>query len=63
MTATPEERREAAKHDPEIQAIMSDPAMQQILSSLSTPGALQEHMKNPEIAAKLMRLMRAGILG
>ena len=39
----PESRRKAAKHDPEVQAILGDPAMQIILQQMqSNPEALRE---------------------
>ncbi|KAI9144276.1 stress-induced-phosphoprotein 1-like protein [Paraphysoderma sedebokerense] len=59
-------REEAAKQamqDPEIQAILGDPVMQQILSQMqSDPGAVRDHMKNPVIAAKIRKLIASGIL-
>jgi stress-induced-phosphoprotein 1 len=39
----PEERRKAAMHDPEVQKILHDPAMQLILQQMqSNPAALRE---------------------
>lgn len=39
----PEERRKHAMHDPEVQKILGDPAMQLILQQMqSNPGALRE---------------------
>lgn len=39
----PEARRKAAMHDPEIQAILNDPAMQMILQQMqSQPEAIRE---------------------
>ena len=39
----PEARRKAAMHDPEVQAILNDPAMQMILQQMqSQPEALRE---------------------
>lgn len=67
--------------DPEIQQILSDPAMQLILQQMQeNPGALREyvnaqfillnfisflhsHLQNPEIAAKLEKLLQSGIIG
>ncbi len=38
-----EERREAAMKDPEVQAILADPAMQSILQQMSSdPSAVKE---------------------
>jgi stress-induced-phosphoprotein 1 len=45
------------------QAIMTDPIMQSILQQAqSDPAALQEHMKNPMIQKKIMKLVQAGII-
>lgn len=42
---------------------MSDPVMQQILQQAqSNPGALQDHMKNPLIRDKIVKLINAGII-
>ena len=39
----PEERRKVAMNNPEIQSIMSDPAMQMILKQMQeNPGAINE---------------------
>uniref|UniRef100_A0AC35TGC4 Stress-induced-phosphoprotein 1 n=1 Tax=Rhabditophanes sp. KR3021 TaxID=114890 RepID=A0AC35TGC4_9BILA len=63
-TGTEEETRERALKDPEIQKILSDPAMQAILQQMSTdPTAARDHMKNPEIMAKIMKLIDAGVVG
>jgi len=59
-----QQRAEQAMQDPEIQAIMSDPVMQSILQQMQAdPSALQEHMKDPAIAAKIQTLFQAGIIG
>ncbi|KAI9179349.1 Hsp90 cochaperone [Blastocladiella emersonii ATCC 22665] len=59
-----EERAKAAMRDPEIQAILSDPVMNQILQQMQEdPGAAREHMRNPAIADKIRKLVAAGILG
>ena len=43
MQDDPEARRKAAMHDPEVQAILGDPAMQVILQQMqSNPAALRE---------------------
>lgn len=57
---TPEER---VQRDPELQKILSDPAMRIILQQMQTdPKAAQEHMKNPLVASKIRKLIAAGIL-
>eukprot|EP00053_Salpingoeca_punica_P016466 m.155696 g.155696 ORF g.155696 m.155696 type:complete len:525 (-) comp16969_c3_seq1:1128-2702(-) len=58
-----EDRARAAMQDPEIIEILRDPVMNMILESMqSDPAAAQEHMKNPEIAKKIQRLVQAGIV-
>lgn len=59
----PEEIRKRAMNDPEIQSILTDPAMRIILEQMqSDPKALQEHLQNPAIAEKMMKLMDCGIV-
>jgi len=59
----PEKARERALQDPEVQAILKDPGMRMILEQMSNdPGAIREHLRNPEIAAKLLKLREAGIV-
>lgn len=42
---------------------MSDPIMQSILQqSQQNPGALQDHMRNPLIRDKIMKLVNAGVI-
>lgn len=42
---------------------MTDPVMQQILQQAqSNSGALQDHMKNPAIRDKIIKLVNAGII-
>jgi stress-induced-phosphoprotein 1 len=42
---------------------MNDPVMQQILQQAQqNPGALQDHMKNPIVRDKIMKLVNAGII-
>ena len=49
--------------DPEVAGIMQDPVMQSILQQAqSNPAALQDHMKNPGIRAKIQKLVAAGII-
>jgi stress-induced-phosphoprotein 1 len=43
--------------------IMTDPVMQSILQQAqSNPQALQDHMKNPTVRNKIMKLINAGII-
>ena len=49
--------------DPELAAIIGDPAMRMILQQMQTdPAAVQEHMRNPSVAAKIRKLVSSGIL-
>ncbi|KAI9030076.1 hypothetical protein CLU79DRAFT_733945 [Phycomyces nitens] len=58
-----EEILKRASQDPEIQRILSDPIMQQILQQMQQdPKAAQEHLKNPQVAANIRKLMAAGVL-
>ncbi|TDZ16256.1 Heat shock protein sti1-like protein [Colletotrichum orbiculare MAFF 240422] len=60
---TEDQTRERLGRDPEIQSIMQDPIMQSILQQAqSDPAALTEHMKNPEIRAKVQKLVAAGVI-
>ena len=44
-------------------SIMQDPVMQTILQQAqSDPAALQEHMKNPGVRAKIQKLVAAGVI-
>lgn len=59
----PEEVRQNAMNNPEVQQIMGDPAMRMILEQMQTdPKAVQEHMKNPAIMEKIMKLKDAGLI-
>ncbi|KAG1054530.1 hypothetical protein G6F43_003466 [Rhizopus delemar] len=58
-----EEILKRAAQDPEVQRILSDPVMQQILQQMQEdPKAAQEHLKNPQVASNIRKLMSAGIL-
>lgn len=62
--SNPDAIRKRAMQDPEVQEILADPAMQMILQQMNKdPKALQEHLKNPDIAKKIERLLEAGIIG
>jgi len=59
----PEEVRRNAMNNPEVQQIMADPAMRMILEQMQTdPQAVQEHLKNPAIMEKIMKLKEAGLI-
>merc|ERR1712083_1181301 len=61
--SNPEEVRKQAMNDPEVQKILNDPAMRMILEQMqSDPQAIQEHLKNPNIAEKFMKLREAGLI-
>ncbi|KAJ9600999.1 hypothetical protein L9F63_000837 [Diploptera punctata] len=63
VNANPEEVRKRAMADPEVQAIMRDPAMRLILEQMQNdPKALQDHLKNPDIAAKIQKLLESGLI-
>ena len=56
-------RQAKAMADPEIQGILSDPIMRQVLNDFQQdPKAAQQHMRQPQIMAKLQKLMAAGIV-
>jgi stress-induced-phosphoprotein 1 len=58
-----QERAAKAAQDPEIQNILRDPVMVQILNDMQTdPKAVANHMRNPAVAAKINKLIAAGIL-
>ncbi|RKU43498.1 Hsp90 cochaperone [Coniochaeta pulveracea] len=60
---TEEQTRERLARDPEIMSIMQDPVMQTILQQAqSDPKALQEHMRNPSVRAKVQKLVAAGVI-
>lgn len=57
---TDEQAYARAMRDPEIQGIMSDPVFQNILQQAQNePESLQQHMKEPVIREKIMKLVRA----
>ncbi|CAG2109209.1 unnamed protein product [Medioppia subpectinata] len=62
-SSNPDEVRKRAMADPEVQQILSDPAMRLILEQMQTdPKAVQEHLKNPEIQSKIYKLMESGLI-
>lgn len=59
----PEAVRRRAMADPEVQDIMSDPAMKLILEQMQNdPTAASDHLKNPQIRSKIQKLMDVGLL-
>lgn len=63
MNLTPEERRKQAMEDPEVQDILKDPSMRMILEQMQeNPAAANEHLQNPIIRQKIMKLADSGIL-
>ncbi|XP_055298215.1 stress-induced-phosphoprotein 1 [Sitodiplosis mosellana] len=61
--SNPAEIRQRAMADPDVQEILRDPAMRMILEQMqSDPKAVQDHLKNPEIASKIQKLIESGII-
>ncbi|TDH69872.1 hypothetical protein CCR75_005640 [Bremia lactucae] len=60
---TDEERARHGMADPDIQAILRDPVMQNVLNDFQTdPSSAQRHLQNPGIMAKIEKLIAAGVL-
>ncbi|KAF2712697.1 TPR-like protein [Pleomassaria siparia CBS 279.74] len=60
---TEEQTMERIQRDPEIVSILQDPIMQSILQQAKdNPAALQEHLKNAQIKAKVQKLVAAGVI-
>lgn len=58
-----EEASRRAMSDPEIQAILGDTYMQMVLQEMQRdPQRLKEYMRDPNISAKLNKLIAAGVL-
>jgi stress-induced-phosphoprotein 1 len=56
-------RAERAMSDPEIQAILNDPVINQVLKDFAeNPNAAQKAMMDPIVRAKIEKLVAAGIL-
>ncbi|XP_072380099.1 stress-induced-phosphoprotein 1 [Diabrotica undecimpunctata] len=63
LDGDPEKIRQRAMADPEVQSILRDPAMRMILEQMQNdPKALQDHLKNPDIAAKIQKLLESGLI-
>lgn len=61
--SNPEEIRKRAMQDPEVQEILRDPAMRLILEQMQTePRSVQDHLKNPEVRARIQKLIEAGLI-
>ncbi|KAJ3289375.1 hypothetical protein HK104_007507 [Borealophlyctis nickersoniae] len=61
--ANREETAKRAMENPEVQAILGDPTMQMILKQMQEdPAAVKDHMRNPQVAAKIRTLINAGII-
>lgn len=59
----PKEVIKNAMSDPEVQQILKDPAMRMILEQMQNdPNAVKDHLKNPAIADKIMKLLQSGII-
>lgn len=59
----PEKIRQRAMADPEVQSILRDPAMRMILEQMQNdPKAVQDHLRNPDIAAKIQKLLESGLI-
>ena len=57
------QRQERAMANPEVQEILGDPVMRQVLNDMQQdPKAAQTHMQNPGVAAKIQKLVNAGII-
>ncbi|CAB3981473.1 stress-induced-phospho 1 [Paramuricea clavata] len=62
-SSDPEEVKRRAMADPEVQEILRDPAMRMILEQMTeNSGAIQDHLKNPDIARKIQKLMEVGVI-
>lgn len=63
LQRNPQEVLKNAMGDPEVQQILKDPAMRLILEQMQNdPNAVKEHLQNPAIADKIMKLMESGVI-
>lgn len=63
VNTNPQEVWKRAMADPEVQQILKDPAMRVILEQMqSDPKAVHDHLKNPDIAGKIQKLLESGII-
>ena len=61
--ATDEEIMNNVRNNPEVAQILSDPIMRSILEQMQNdPNAINDHLKNPTVAAKIRTLIDAGII-
>jgi len=59
----PEQVKQRAMNDPEVAQIMGDPGMRMILEQMQqNPAAAADHMRNPEIARKIQKLVDVGLI-
>ena len=57
------ERQQRALADPEIQSILQDPVIRQVLQDFQEdPEAARRHSAQPEVMAKIEKLVAAGIV-
>jgi len=60
----PESVKKIVEKDPELQAILTDPVMQQVLrEAQENPQSLNNYMNDTRIRDNLTKLFAAGILG
>jgi stress-induced-phosphoprotein 1 len=58
------ERANRAMADPEIKKILQTPEVMNALQDLqNNPSAIQNIMKNPDLAMKIEKLIQAGVVG
>lgn len=61
--AVDKERTAHAMADPEIQRILNDPTIRQVLTDFQdNPKYAQQAMSDPDIRAKIEKLISAGVL-
>jgi len=57
-----EERVQQILNDPQLRELLMDAELQKTLMECSQPQRLQYHMRNPELAKKIRRLVDAGLV-